>query len=199
MTVVEANLKVPMICRDGLMPSTSCEEHAWLRPVNTGPLSSSETVGEILRRVADIHFLNQMVWPASMNGTLQRPPDSHIVDSVVREHVLEGASDDVRNEALLRPLPMTVAVLAEPLPSCSYCRRGHARYDTNVKPPRSGWAMLCPSCYASHGVGTLGAGRGQYLLTWAELGEDIRKAIDSAKAHWEDRGIVVPAFGPWDG
>lgn len=179
---------------DGLLPALPPDEHAWLQDA---PERSNPTVDGILRTVADIRLMNQIVWPARVDGLLERPPDSHVLDAIVREHLIEGANDEIRNEALGRPEAMTVAVLSESLPGCSACTEGRARYDTSLRAPASGWEMLCIDCYARSGVERLGAGLGQYLLTWSDVDRSIRAAFEVAAAYWSARGVSAPDIAPW--
>ena len=120
-----------------------------------------------------------------------------MLDAIVREYLIEGADEAIRSEALARPEPMTVAVLASGRPQCSSCASDLARYDTSQRAPASGWAMLCGDCYALFGVERLGAGLGQYLLTWSEVGHRVRSAYRVTAAYWVERGALAPDPLPW--
>jgi hypothetical protein len=88
------------------------------------------------------------------------------------------------------------------LPTCDICARNGitstARYDGKRQDEGQGWAYMCFECYRRHGTGRLGNGEGQYLITWAEVGPDVREAFLAAKAYWAGRGVPVPHHLPWD-
>jgi hypothetical protein len=72
-----------------------------------------------------------------------------------------------------------------------------ARYDSAQR-DRRGWANLCPEHYELHGIGRLGMGLGQYLISWDEVSDDVRDAFLRARGYWEARGAPVRPWLPWD-
>lgn len=183
------------ICTDGLLPELV--QHGPL-PSGVDMTSKEEVIEAALIRVADTYANNEIVWPAQIDGQLKQPPRSHIVDWVVREYVLGSADDEIRNRSLLRPTAMTVEVKLEGLPTCQECRLRPARYDTALQAvEEDGWGYLCSVCYPVRGRGSLGIGRGRYLVTWAEVDQSAIAAIERAVAHWEAAGVPPPQDRPW--
>jgi hypothetical protein len=183
------------ICTDGLLPELI--QH-WPPPSEVDMASKEEVIKAALIRVADTYASNEIVWPAQIDGELQPPPRSHIVDWVVREYVLGSADDEIRNRSLLRPTAMTVEVKVASLPTCQGCRLRPARYDTALGAVEEGvWGYLCSDCYPERGRGSLGIGRGRYLLTWGEVDKPAIAAIERAVAHWEAAGVPPPQGRPW--
>ena len=184
------------ICTDGLLPELI--QH-WPPPSGVDMTSEEAIIKAALIRVADTYANNEIVWPAQIDGELRPPPSSHVVDWVVREHVLGSANDETRNLSLLRPTAMTVEVKPEGLPTCQECNLRPARYDTALQPvERGGWGYLCSACYPERGRGSLGINRGRYLLTWAEVDKPTIAAIKRAVAHWEAAGVPPPQDKPWE-
>src|SRR5690348_7997080 len=140
---------VTALPKDGLLPAAPAKDHEWLR---SSPTRVDDSVPSILRTVADVRQLSHIVWPARIDGRLECPPEAHVLDAIVRQYLIEGAPEAIRNEALDRPEPMTVAVLLDERPQCSSCASDRARYDTSQRAPASGWAMLCGNCYVLFGV-----------------------------------------------
>jgi len=183
------------ICSDGLLPKLIEE---WPCPPDLA--SKKDVTKAALTRIADIHAYNEIVWPAKIDGRLQAPPRSHIVDWAIREFVLSAADDRTRSMSLLRPTAMTAEVTSGALPTCGKCRLRPARYDTVIQPAEKGnWGYLCVVCYPRHGLGSLGVGRGRYLLTWTEIDESTVFAIKQAVAHWKAVGVSPPLDRPWEG
>jgi hypothetical protein len=120
---------------------------------------------------------------------------------MVRVSLLEDASPEIQGEVGVRPRAVTVATISE-LPTCDLCRRNGiasiARYDAELKGERPGWAYMCPGCYRHYGAGRLGVGEGQYLITWDEVGQEVRDTFVAAKKYWAARGVRVPEHLPWD-
>ena len=50
----------------------------------------------------------------------------------------------------------------ETLPKCDFCP-STAQYDTRTRV--GPWAYACPTCYTKWGIGKLGTGYGQKLIT----------------------------------
>lgn len=186
---------------DGLLPAIAEDEFEWLRPQMPEGADNDEKVALVMRWIGDIQNLVNVVWPAEIDGVLQRPPDAHLLDRLVRVSVLEDASPEIQGEVGVRPRAVTVATISE-LPNCDICGRDGitsiARYDGKMKGERQGWANMCSGCYRAHGTGRLGIGEGQYLITWDEVGPDVRGAFVAAKAYWSGRGVQVPDHLPWD-
>ena len=57
---------------------------------------------------------------------------------------------------------MSTQVEIETLPKCDFCP-STAQYDTKTR--IGPWAYTCPTCYTKWGVGKLGTGYGQKLIT----------------------------------
>ena len=186
------------ICADGLLPELIEERPS---PPSVVDLASrAAVIKAALTQVADTYATNEIVWPAQMDGGLQVPPRSHIVDWVIRDFVLSAADDRTRSMSLLRPTAMTVEVKPDALPTCQECCLRPARYDTAIQPvERGSWGYLCVLCYPERGLGSLGAGRGRYLLTWAQIDKPTIAAIRRAVAHWEAAGVPPPQDRPWEG
>lgn len=187
-------MAIDEICIDGLLPPTFEHpgSHASLPRAND---EAANAINRALRLIGDIHASRYIVWPARLDGELARPPMAHLIDRIVRTHVLGGASGPSA-EAALRPEAFTIAATLE-LPTCSRCEARLARYDTQIVDGVS-WSYLCPVCYPEHGLGRLGMGLGQYLVTWAEVDAVTRDALLSAKRHWSERGVDVPGHLPWE-
>jgi hypothetical protein len=95
------------ICTDGLLPKLI---EVWPSPPAVDLASRAAVINAALTQVADTYANNEIVWPAQMDGRLQAPPRSHIVDWVIRDFVLSAADDRTRSMSLLRPTAMTVEV-----------------------------------------------------------------------------------------
>lgn len=186
---------------DGLLPAIAEDESEWLRPQISEGAESDEKVALIMDWIGDIQNLANVVWPAEIEGVLERPPDAHLLDQMVRDSILEEASPEIQGEVSVRPSAVTVATISA-LPNCDLCARdgiiSTARYDGVIKGERNGWANMCLGCYRRHGTRRLGNGEGQYLITWDEVGPDLRQAFMAAKAYWAGRGVPVPDHLPWD-
>ena len=62
----------------------------------------------------------------------------------------------------------------------------------------SGLGNLCPEHYELHGIGRVGMGLGQYLISCDEVSDDVRDAFRRARGYWEARGAPVRPWLPWD-
>ena len=184
------------ICIDGLLPRAPGNELDWLSALGGVGDENGNIIDRALRSIGDVHASRHIVWPARIDGELVPPPMAHLVDWVVRAYVLAG-SPAVAAEAELRPEAFTIRPVAEDLPLCTHCETQRARYDTQVTDAAS-WSYLCPACYAEHGLGRLGMGLGQYLVTWAEVDANTRELFLAAKRHWRARGVDVPGHVPWE-
>ena len=184
---------------DGLLPAIPEDQFEWLRPQIPEGADREEKVALILQWIGDIQTLTELVWPAEVAGKLERPPNAHMLDQWVREQIIWVASTDIQGAAEARPRALTVGAIAR-LPDCDACSRAGrsaaARYDTTMKGTEM-WSNLCPDCYRELGPGRLGTGIGQYMVTWDEVGEDLRDAYRRAKAYWAGRGVDIPAHDPW--
>lgn len=185
--------------RDGLLPAVDDDEFEWLRPQIPRGATSREKVALVARWIGDVQNMVDVVWPAEIDGQLRRPPDTHLLDRLVRIHLLEGAPVEIQGEIGVRPLALTIAAV-DCLPQCDRCAHqaepeSIARYDAQRKTGE--WALMCPEHYRDHGTGTLGVGKGQYLIAWNEIGPRVRDGFMAAREYWIGRGVRVPDHLPW--
>jgi hypothetical protein len=178
---------MPSFLPDGLLEPFSLDD---LPAVAFG--RSDQPVIEELRRVGDVRLLSQIVWPASMDGVLVRPPDIHLVDWIVRTYLLQDPPASVGGAIALRPEAHTMVAI-ESLPCCDYCQRPSARYDSALK-GGGRWATMCSDCYTRWGGDWLGMGRGQYLTIWDEMAEATSTAVANAIDYWKSHGLDAPAL-----
>ena len=123
--------------------------------------------------VSDYFNFNAVAWPAwDGAGHLVPPPDEHVLDALARSYSLV---DD--EESSVRPAANTVGVLIE-LPPCDLCGSADARVDGGMTTRDGVHASMCASCYRRHGVGTFGASGDGYLLTFAEVSDEVRHVCD---------------------
>lgn len=141
-------------------------------------------------------------WPAIADGRRRVPPPAHVLDHLVRQFVLvDELAEQFAPDAVEAG---TVALLVEPeLPACDLCtlesrRTVPARYDAPAGRKRGApWGFLCGDCYVLGSTGILGVGRGQYLLTRAELNPDLEHPLERSRAYWRGKGANVPDHSPF--
>lgn len=141
-------------------------------------------------------------WPAIADGRRRVPPPSHVLDHLVRQFVLvDELASQFAPEATEAG---TVALLLQSqLPECDLCklesrRSVTARYDAPAGTTRgAAWGYLCGDCYVLHSTGTLGEGRGQYLLVGRELDSALEKPLERSRLYWRNMGAEVPDHSPF--
>lgn len=145
-------------------------------------------------------------FPAVIDGKLAPPSATHMLDNLVRHHILDDGllqwPDDFE---LLTNDPGTTAMLPEPeLPACDICRQQdrqprNARYDGPASSRSNApWAFLCSDCFALLAPPVLGMGRAQYLFTKAEIPIEVRDAFFRAREFWIARGSNPPPHHPFE-
>jgi hypothetical protein len=149
-------------------------------------------------------------WPlaAVVDGRLEPPPAAHLLDHLVRQHVLIAPEEwpflDFPDLELLLEEPGTIAIASgDRLPTCDLCDRAgrptrRARYDGPTSrrkdPP---WGFMCPDCFAVCSPRLLGLGRGQYLIERDEIPTEVRDAFFVARKFWIEAGANPPPHDPF--
>jgi hypothetical protein len=188
---------------NGLLPQVGEDELEWLRPQLPAGSDRDEATEALVHWIMDIHQTLSVVWPAVLDGR-RRPPDAHLLDGLVRRAIVDNSDDhDLIAEASLHPRAVTIAVMPGELPDCTICEESGpttvARYDSGYTPvDRGPWTYLCEEHFDELGPGRLGNGIGQYLITWDEVGPDVRAAFVHAREYWAARGVPLTDFLQWD-
>ncbi len=156
---------------DPLLPQPPDELHV------PGHLTGEDRIRWVFEAAVDHVNFNAMAWPArDRSGTLQPPPDEHVLDGLAR------ANDLVDEERALSTISAGTVTVVTDLPSCDLCNQ-EARYDATIEVSgRSGGAFLCPACYEMRGSGSLGASGDVYLMRIDEVSDWVRQRYDAVAA-----------------
>lgn len=190
---------LPQITGDGLLPSVDVARWADLLEQTglTGqqnPFALASALAQAgCERILPIAAHGIVPWPLVLaDGRLNPPPDTHVLEALVHQRLLDQIDDDARAALDLtgRPEAGTVAIVDQP-ESCDWCARDGRESRAIVDMPafpgqrRSVWAYHCRSCLDDRpGVPLLGTGHGQWLITSDELSAPIRAALAAARRHW---------------
>lgn len=174
--------------QNGLLPRMPDAELDWTKP-DFG--ASDDVADDVAGWASDIGDLGHIVWPAARSGVLVPPPATHVLDHLVRDR-LGGSSPEIDAQLMVHPVAGTVAVVSE-LPGCDMCTKEGsicaARYDSRMADRSSGMAFLCNVHYELHGTGRLGVAEGQYLMTIAEVPDEVTAALSEAMDYWDNYAL----------
>lgn len=166
-------------------------------PPETTGIEAGVKLEGLLVDLADFTCGDQnLYWAAVRSEGLSLPPLEHLLDSLIRQRLLEAdLPDEVRIQIGLRPTVETITLIDE-RPRCDLCAASGRQVAAMFDAPESRdagamWANLCQGCFVANSPGALGLGQGQALVTPGDLPWRFRASLGRAVRYWNRHGIDI--------